>query len=137
MLLPLTQEVAIRCILTASERNIRTHPRIRHPTHGLLRTLATRDFAQFAPALRGRPSSRGVALMSMRLASLRPIVIAATITAILLIFSAGVLHAPAGSVRAASGGQGVCSALQSQAVACAADDAPMLPAAPSSHGSPR
>jgi hypothetical protein len=75
--------------------------------------------------------------MHLRFVTVRPIAIAATITAILLIFTAGVLKAPAGSVRAASGSQGVCAALQSQAVSCNESAAPTLPVAQSRHGSPR
>jgi uncharacterized low-complexity protein len=75
--------------------------------------------------------------MRLRFAAVRPIAIAATITAVLLIFTAGVLKAPAGSVHAASSGHGVCAALQSQPVSCGAGNAPTLSVAPAHRGSPR
>jgi hypothetical protein len=42
--------------------------------------------------------------------TVRPVAIAGTITAIMLALTAGVLHAPAGSVAAAGGGQSLCIA---------------------------
>jgi len=68
-----------------------------------------------------------------RFQTLRSIAIAGTITAVLLIFTAGVLHAPAGSADA----QSLCGAQHAQSAACAYDSNPRAPVAPARGGAPR
>jgi hypothetical protein len=71
--------------------------------------------------------------MRFRFQILRSLAIAGTITAVLLIFTAGVLHAPAGSADA----QSLCGAQHSSSAACAYDTYPRAPVAPARSGSPR
>ena len=66
----------------------------------------------------------------LRWRTLRPIAIAATITAILLIFTAGALQAPAGSANAAARSAAACSAQALPYVACGQLGAPPQQAIP-------